>query len=213
MKISYAITVCNEFIEIQRLVAHLLQNKRLQDEIVIQMDLSLDNLNNQPEEKNQIFAYLMKHQEQGNIKVVFKTLDKNFANFKNHLTEQCTGDYIVNIDADEMPSEGFQENIVEVLEDNSEVDMFAVPRVNTVEGLTPEHIRKWGWQVNEQGWINFPDYQMRVYKNNGVIKWINPVHEVLNGFETFAPLPDIMFFHHHKTITKQEKQNELYDTI
>ncbi len=33
MKISYAITVCNEFIEIQRLIAFLLKNKRIQDNI------------------------------------------------------------------------------------------------------------------------------------------------------------------------------------
>jgi hypothetical protein len=38
MKISYAITVCNEFIEIQRLVNFLLQHKRMQDNIVILFD-------------------------------------------------------------------------------------------------------------------------------------------------------------------------------
>ena len=40
MKISYAVTVCNEFIEIQRLLTFLLERKRPQDEIVVQMDLS-----------------------------------------------------------------------------------------------------------------------------------------------------------------------------
>ena len=38
MKISYAITVCNEFIEIQRLLHFLLKHKRYQDEIVILFD-------------------------------------------------------------------------------------------------------------------------------------------------------------------------------
>ena len=38
MKISYAITVCNEFLEIQKLVPFLLDNKRQQDEIVILYD-------------------------------------------------------------------------------------------------------------------------------------------------------------------------------
>jgi hypothetical protein len=48
MKISYAITVCNEFIEIQRLVRFLLQHKRIQDNIVI----LYDEVNGDPEVEN-----------------------------------------------------------------------------------------------------------------------------------------------------------------
>ena len=40
MKISYAITVCNEFIEIQTLVNFLLKHKRQEDEIVILYDIN-----------------------------------------------------------------------------------------------------------------------------------------------------------------------------
>ena len=38
MKISYAITVCNEEVELQKLVTFLLKHKELQDEIVITYD-------------------------------------------------------------------------------------------------------------------------------------------------------------------------------
>jgi hypothetical protein len=38
MKISFAITVCNELDEIKRLVPFLLEHKRQQDEIVILFD-------------------------------------------------------------------------------------------------------------------------------------------------------------------------------
>ena len=38
MKISYAIPVCNEFIEIQRLISFILSNKREEDEIVVLYD-------------------------------------------------------------------------------------------------------------------------------------------------------------------------------
>ena len=38
MKISYAITVCNEFVEIQKLMSFLLENKRDKDEIVVLYD-------------------------------------------------------------------------------------------------------------------------------------------------------------------------------
>jgi glycosyltransferase involved in cell wall biosynthesis len=213
MKISYAITVCNEFVEIQRLITHLLRHKRVQDEIVVQMDLSLDDLNTQPEDKKQVFAYIMKHQDLGHIRVVLHPLNNNFSKFKNNLTNNCTGDYIINIDADEIPAEGFMANIIELLEENDMIDVFVVPRWNTVEGLTDAHIAQWRWNVDTLGRINWPDYQMRVYKRASHIIWTNAVHEVLNGFNTFAPLPDEMYFHHDKTIDRQEKQNQYYSTI
>jgi glycosyltransferase involved in cell wall biosynthesis len=215
MKISYAITVCNEFLEIQRLITFLLETKRPQDEIVAQMDLTLDDLKNQPEDKNQVFAYLMKHQEQGHIRVIFNPLNNDFGAFKNHLTNQCKGDYIFQIDADELPNENLIIVLPELLEENNEIDVFLVPRVNTVEGLTPEHIAKWGWRVNDEGWVNWPDYQWRIWKNKSEIHWVNKVHERLDGFKMYTAMPDVEYFalYHPKTIAKQEKQNQLYDTI
>jgi len=215
MKISYAITVCNEFLEIQRLVTFLLSHKRPQDEIVIQMDLSLDDLNTQPEEKKQVFAYIMKHQEQGHCRVIFNPLNRDFSSFKNHLTQQCKGDYIFQIDADEIPAEDLIQTLPEILELNPEMDIYLVPRVNTVEGLTPEHIAKWGWNVTDTGWVNWPDFQWRIWKNKPEIKWVNKVHERLDGFKTYTMLPDVEYFalYHPKTIDKQEKQNSYYDTL
>lgn len=215
MKISYAITVCNEFIEIQRLLTFLLKNKRSQDEIVIQMDLSLDDLNTQPEEKKQVFAYIMKHQEQGHCRVVLYPLNNDFASFKNHLTQQCTGDYIFQLDADEYPDELLVSHLPAILEGNPEVDVYLVPRVNTVDGLTDAHVQKWGWNVNSEGWVNWPDYQWRIYRNIDTIKWKNKVHEVLEGFKQFAHLPmeEDYSLYHPKTIARQEKQNAYYDTL
>ena len=95
------------------------------------------------------------------------------------------------------------------------VDVVKVPRINTVEGLTQEHINKWKWGVNEKGWVNFPDFQWRIYKNNGKIKWVNKVHEVLEGYKTMSYLPteEPWCLQHPKTIERQEKQNELYSKI
>jgi hypothetical protein len=206
MTISYAITVCNEEVELQKLVDYLAANKRREDEIVI----LFDKTNGDPGVEEYLRA---KSVDRCPFTWFSGEFDKNFSTWKNKLTSLCKGDYIVNIDADEVPSDDFQENIVEVLEGNPEVDVFVVPRWNTVAGLTQDHIKTWRWSVDDLGRINWPDYQMRVYKNNGVIKWINPVHEVLSGFNTFAPLPDIMYFNHHKTIEKQVKQNSLYSTL
>jgi hypothetical protein len=66
------------------------------------------------------------------------------------------------------------------------------------------------------GHINWPDYQWRIWKNIPEIKWINKVHEKLEGFKTYALLPaDTQAFclYHPKTIQKQEKQNNYYDTL
>ena len=215
MKISYAITVCNEFLEIQRLITFLLKNKRPQDEIVVQMDLSLDDLNTQPEDKRQVFAYIMKHQEHGRIKVIFCPLNNNFAKFKNHLTQQCNGNFIFQIDADEIPHINLIQNLPALLEENLSADMIRVPRVNTVEGLTEDHIKRWGWNVNENGWVNWADWQQRIYKNTPEIKWINKVHEVLDGYRIHGMLPpeEEWALYHPKTIDRQEKQNNYYDTL
>ena len=215
MKISYAITVCNEFLEIQRLITFLLVNKRPQDEIVVQMDLNVDDLKNQPEDKKQVFAYIMKHQEQGHLRVLLYPLNNDFGAFKNNLTSQCEGDYIFQIDADEVPCTPILESLPAILEANPEVDVYLVPRVNTVEGLTDGHIQRWGWSVNSEGWVNWPDYQWRIFRNINTIKWKNKVHEVLDGFKQYAHLPmeEDYSLYHPKTIEKQEKQNNYYNTL
>jgi glycosyltransferase involved in cell wall biosynthesis len=215
MKISYAVTVCDEFIEIQRLLSFLLEHKRSQDEIVIQMDLSVANLNSMPEDKRLVWQYIMKHNEQGHCRVIFNTLRGDFAAFKNHLTEQCTGDYIFQIDADELPHPGLVEILPELLVANPELDVFLVPRINTVEGLTQEHIEKWGWNINDRSWINYPDLQWRIWRNVNTISWKNKVHEVLQGFKTYTALPseELFSLYHPKTIDRQVKQNQYYETL
>ena len=206
MKISYAITVCNEFVEIQRLVNFLVKNKRHQDEIVILYDESNGDI--------EIENYLRSHSVNGEFNWHKGKFNNHFADWKNKLTSLCLGDYIYQIDADEMLSTYVLDILPEVLQHNN-VDVLKVPRINTVKGLTQEHINKWGWGINEKGWVNFPDYQWRIYKNNRKIKWINKVHEVLKGYKTMTYLPteEEWCLHHPKTIEKQEKQNKLYSKL
>jgi hypothetical protein len=207
MRISYAITVCNEFLEIQRLVHFLLKHKRMQDNIVI----LYDEANGDPE----IEAFLRSHSQNGEFAWHKGKFDRHFADWKNKLTSLCNGDYIFQIDADEYPSEDLIQALPEIIELNPEMDIYLVPRVNTVEGLTPEHIAKWGWNVTDTGWVNWPDFQWRIWRNVPEIKWVNKVHERLDGFKTYTMLPDVEYFalYHPKTIDKQEKQNSYYDTL
>ena len=209
MKISYALTVCNEFIEIQELITFLRENKRQQDEIVVLVDLT----KNEP--TSELLGYLHKLSSNYYITLIEDNFNGHFANWKNRLTKACNGDYIFQIDADEIPHKSFIENLPIILESNPDNEVYLVPRVNTVEGLTQEHIQKWRWNVNEKGWINWPDYQWRIWRNKPEIKWKNKVHEVLEGFKTYSPLPDVgeLALYHPKTIDRQEKQNAYYDTL
>ena len=207
MKITYAITVCNEFLEIQRLVAFLLTHKRLQDNIVI----LFDETNGDPE----IEMFLRTHSVNGEFSWHKDKFQGHFADWKNKLTSLCSGDYIFQIDADEMPCTPILEVLPFLLEQNPDVEVYLVPRVNTVEGMSQDHMQQWGWNVNSEGWVNWPDYQWRIYKNVSSIKWQNKVHEVLDGFKQYAHLPmeEDYSLYHPKTIERQIKQNAYYDTL
>jgi len=206
MKISYAITVCNEFVEIQRLVSFLLKHKRHEDDIVILYDI-----NNGDEGIEQ---YLRAKSVNCEIAWMPGEFDGHFANWKNKLTDMCSGDWIFQIDADEMPHETLIESLPEIILSNPENEVIRVPRVNTVHGLTEEYVRQWRWNINDKGWVNWPDFQWRIYKNNTKIRWVNKVHEVLEGYKTWSNLHEDEQFalYHPKDIEKQVKQNNYYST-
>ncbi len=208
MTISYAITVCNEFVEIQRLLTFLTQNIRKDDEIVVLLDLT----KNTP--TTELVAYLHKLSNTNQITLVEDNFNNHFADWKNKLTKACTKEFIYQIDADEMIDPEIVEFLPQILSDN-DVDAYLVPRINTVEGITQEHIQRWGWRIDSKNRINFPDNQMRIYRNNGKIKWKNKVHEVLTGYKTLANLPtdEVFCLIHDKTIDKQVKQNNYYNTL
>tara|TARA_R100001510_G_C7652640_1_gene210538 strand:+ start:2124 stop:2741 length:618 start_codon:yes stop_codon:yes gene_type:complete len=205
MKISYAITVCNEHNELNRLLSLLINAIRKEDEIIVQCDK--DNTTSE--------VHIVLSNYDDIIKVIEFPLNKDFATFKNNLKDNCTGDYIFQIDADEYLHPIFIEHLPDILESNSEVDLYWVPRINTVEGLTQDHIKKWGWRVDNEKRVNFPDYQSRILKNISYIKWENKVHEVVKGYkiETLLPTDNMFCLLHPKTISKQERQNEFYNKL
>tara|TARA_B100000424_G_scaffold271556_1_gene274834 strand:+ start:3596 stop:4219 length:624 start_codon:yes stop_codon:yes gene_type:complete len=207
MKISYAITVCNEFVEIQKLVLFLLKHKRDKDEIVILYDYKNGDKG--------VEEFLRSHSVNSEFIWHKGEFNHHFADWKNHLTDLCTGDFIFQIDADEIPNKQLIYSLPEILKGNPNNEVYLVPRVNTVEGLTNEHIQKWRWNVNERGWVNWPDNQWRIWKKKDEIKWKNKVHEVLEGYKTYAALPPMeeLALYHPKTIDRQVKQNEYYNTL
>jgi hypothetical protein len=209
INITYAITVCNELDEITKLVDFLKDKIQNDDEILIQYD--------EDSATESVINYLkiISQLHNSNIKVISFPLNGDFASYKNNLKKHSNGMFIFQIDADEIPSEYLMENIHDFLDYNKDVDLFFVPRVNTVKGLTKEHIRKWGWKVDDNGWVNFPDYQTRLYRRTSEIEWNGKVHERIIGYNTLSVLPaeEQYSLYHHKEIERQEKQNAYYDTI
>jgi len=203
MKISYAITVHNEAEELNRLLKQLIEGKDPEDEIIVQLDENATD-----KVKFVVDSYP--------IKSITFPLNKDFATFKNNVKDNCTGDYIFFIDADEYLSDHLLKLLKQVLEANTNVECYGVPRVNTVQGLTEQHIQKWGWRVDDKNRINWPDYQTRICKNTPEIKWVGKVHERLEGWKVSSVFPDQYedwALIHPKTIDRQEKQNEYYSTI
>ena len=201
--ISLAITVCNEHQELETLLDYL-QERALSPEyeIVVQID--------QGNYTEKVLDVIL---DRG-IKHWFFPLNKDFATYKNELTKHCLGDFIFQIDADEIPSIELLNMLPDILEMNPEIDVYLVPRINTVSGITKEHILKWGWRYENER-VNWPDYQWRIYRNDESIKWKNKVHEILDGYKKFSLMPqlDEMSLLHPKTIERQEKQNQFYNTL
>ena len=207
MKISYGITVHNEADELNKLLEVLVKHTDTEDEIIICDDYS------NKETKDVIDHWELHSADSKTFKVYQRKLDGNFSAQKNSVIENSVGDYIFHIDADEYPHEILLLQLKQIIEMNDGVDLIWIPRVNTIDGMEQKHIQKWGWKVTENGWVNYPDYQARVFRRDDKIRWERPLHELIVGCKTYSHLPpnEELSLYHPKTIEKQEKQNIFYN--
>lgn len=139
--ISWAITVCNELDEITKLCNYLHPQIHEDDEILIQYDSN----NVTPEVLDFIKIFDQLHE---NVNIVGFPLNEDFGKFKSNLREHATKEFIFQLDADEIPHKYLIQGLPQILEGN-DTDVFFVPRINTVEGITEEHVNKWGWKVQK----------------------------------------------------------------
>ena len=204
MKISYSMLVHNETDSLEKLLKFLVKWKHEDDEIVI-----LDDYSDNKKTKEILDFYVSTYD------IVFeqRNLLGDFASQKNHLKSMGSGDYSFNLDADEMISLWLIRNIHEIIDGNEGIDLIYLPRINTVDGITQEHCRMYGYKLNENGWVNFPDWQGRIFRNRPNIRWQKKVHEMITGYQTYATLPTDKPFCilHPKTIEKQVQQNKFYN--
>jgi glycosyltransferase involved in cell wall biosynthesis len=148
-------------------------------------------------------------------------LNKNYGEHKNYGNSKCDGDWIFQIDADELPPESLLGvNLKAIIESNPEVELYYVPRINDFKGVTQEHANQWGWKLEPSPFLSgrpkaaWPDYQGRIYKNvPDRIKWKNRLHETITGHNQFAMLPaeEEYALYHDKTIEGQIDNNLRYN--
>ena len=208
MKLSYAICVCNESRDLFSLVSFLLKVKDEEDEINVLIDTThvTENVKN-----------VIKYFGDKIVTCEREFDDGDFAKHRNYHTTKCTGDYIFVIDPDEMPKEKLIRNVKKMLDD-SNADLVLVPRINIHPGFTQEWLEKCKFRTNELDWINWPDYQGRVFKNSEKITWGKNLHETITGAERIINLqadPSIAMWH-IKSIEKQDnrwKENGDYNFI
>lgn len=144
------------------------------------------------------------------------SLNKNYSDHKNYGKSLCKGEWVMQIDADEMPSEVLLLNLTDILKENPDVELFWLPRINVFKGVTEQHARQWGWDINNPNkWVNWHggDYQGRILKNLPHLRWERPLHEKIEGFKVSSKFPKEEDFAliHTKTIEKQIQTNISYN--
>jgi glycosyltransferase involved in cell wall biosynthesis len=203
MFLSYLVTCHNETSSLDKLLSKLVQNKKDNHEIVL-----LDDYSDNPESLEIIQKYKEKtsfHQHK---------LDRNYGAHKNYGIEQCKGTWIFQLDGDEYPTDLLLENIDVVLESNVDNEVLWLPRLNYFTGVTELDVKTWGWNYQD-GMINFPDYQSRIYRNLSHIRYQRRLHEKVEGFKsyTFVPPQKDYAIVHEKTIEKQRQTNLNYNKM
>ena len=203
MTITYGITVHNEWEELQKLLEVINKNIDKEDEIVVCVD----------GDDEKVEAVLGEYISENKAVVYKRKLNGDFSAQKNSVIEKASGDYIFHIDADEYPHNFLLLQLKKIIQMNEEVDLIWIPRVNTIDGMTQEDVQKWGWQLTEKDWVNYPDYQARVFRRSESIRWTRPLHEYITGVKTYAHLPpqEVLSLYHPKTIEKQTQQNMFYN--
>lgn len=208
MKISYLVTVHNEGDSLEKCLVSLALRDP-EDEVVV-----LDDFSDNPRTL-QVFS-----EWKDTVRIIQHPLAKDYGAHKNFGNEQCTGDWIFQVDGDEVPNQNLIINLKAILEANPTMELFFVPRINDFIGVTPQHAMQWGWRLTPckecdgRPIVNWPDYQGRIYKRDPKrIRWDRRLHEKIEGHTEFATLPAEVDFalYHDKTIETQLKTNIRYN--
>jgi len=163
--ISYLVTCKNTGFELQILLERLYKYGE-NNECIILDDYS---------ENSDTLQILNQISNNNFFKVYKHKLDRNYSEHKNYGKSQCLGEYIFQIDDDELPSETLLENLKELIELNNDIELFWIPRINDFKGVTDIEAKKWGWRLTkipeliQEKIIDDQSYEYEFLKKNGYI--------------------------------------------
>lgn len=214
MKISYALCTHDEeeYIPdlLKRLTDFVEQFKTIDPSVEYEIVI-LDDNSKGPKTAMAIRAYSQKFPY---IKVSFRKHTGNFAEHKNHLINLCTGDWIVNLDADEWLDSHFMALLPSIIDSNPLVEAYWVPRINTVDGLTQKHIQKWQWVITKmEGFTKVKE----INKNSDEYKLLKLYDMIIHEEEPFVtyyepivawPDPQMRIFKNSPDIRWKNKVHE-----
>jgi glycosyltransferase involved in cell wall biosynthesis len=209
-KVSYLVTCSTETDTLERLLTRIVSILG-DDQLLILQDES-----SKSEDTDEIIKiYFDDHR----VGLYAHPLNKDYGGHKNYGIEKCKGDWIFQIDGDEMPPESLLgENLHALIDSNPSIEAYAMPRINAWHGLTPEHAKQWGWGLDMSPTYGrlraaWPDYQWRLFKNAPHIRFQKRLHERIEGFKSYAGLPteEEWALYHDKTIETQVKTNLRYN--
>lgn len=224
MKISYLITCSNETDTLNALLSRVYDSIQYnetdqRDEIVLLVD-SKDKYGNDINKETSDILY--DFTQYGDVNWHCHSLDNNYGAHKNYGIERCSGNFIWQLDGDELPPETLLgENLHSIIDSNPNIEAYAVPRINDFKGVTEEHAKKWGWRLSisptyKRPIVNFPDFQFRIFKRDlPRISFLRRLHEKIEGYNSYVCLPaeEEYAIYHDKTIEKQIETNLRYNTL
>jgi len=229
MKISYLVTCSTETDTLRKLLIRL-KNDLGNDELIIIIDGSnretlriiYDIEHEHPVTQVEGNTYFSTPKKVSNITSYTHSLNADYGSHKNFGIEKSTGDWIIQLDGDELPSENIiGENLHAIIESNPNVELIFVPRINDYRGVQPHHATQWGWRLDisptyNRPRVNFPDFQGRIFRNiPDRIKWDRKLHEKIEGHTqySFLPAEEDYAIYHDKTIEKQLETNIRYNKV
>lgn len=215
VSISYIVGVHNESkTYIDTLLNQLAKYAAPEDEIIVVDDYSTNE---------ETLQALQNHVMTSGIKFYAHALDGDFAAHRNYALSLAKKDWVVELDADEVPHEFLLQSIKEVILSNPEVEAYKVPRINIVPDITEEDMQRYGWRFYPgTNYIGLPDYQTRIHKNSESVRWTGRVHEQLIGHSAHTALPYLdeegkvipeYSLLHIKSRERQVSQNDLYASM
>lgn len=198
ISLSYAVTVHNETDTLKELLNTLNVIKDKNDELIILDDFSTNKKTNS----------IINSCEN----LIKRKLVHDYAFHKNHFFNFCKGDYIFQIDGDEIPTKNLLNNIKKIIMQNPACDLFWIPRENRIINKSTDFLKKLNFTIDGDGRFLYPDYQGRVYKNKKALRWTKKLHEVIGGAKQQIYLPKNEDLHliHNKTYEKHKRNNAKY---